>query len=136
MSLSDPELIDCLEEAIANLQWTSESDYPFQVIYWAQHTLAELTIPRLLHLTEHSPDTPVVSLDLKKFFSRSTQPQTWHGPKEQDTVRQYQHLVETLRHHLSELAVYQVGEMEVDIYILGQTPSNTVMGLSTKAVAT
>ena len=136
MPVSDAELIDHLQVAIADLRWMSESDYPFQAVYWEHQALETLTLPQLLLLTEHDQETPVAVCDFEVFFNRVTQPQSWHGPEDQERVHRYQHLVETLYRYLTNLVVYQVGEIELDIYIVGQTFNNTVAGISTRAIAT
>lgn len=46
----------------------SESDYPFQVVYWPQQTLASLTPAQLLHRIARPPETSVVTRDVDQFF--------------------------------------------------------------------
>ena len=136
MDTSDLELVNCLEAAIAHLLWMSESDFPFEVVFWANQPLETLTVPQLLALTGHAPDTPVTQMGCERFFRWVTQPQDWHSPEEQATVRRYQALVATLQTELSDLRVYQIGTLTLDIFILGQTPANHVAGITTKAIGT
>ena len=50
--------------------------------------------------------------------------------------KRYQALVNLLKTHLTDIKVYRVGEVEVNCYILGQTESGNIAGLSTISVET
>ena len=89
-----------------------------------------------MKLTDHSEDTIVKPVDFDSFFEVVTQPQDWYGDEEIETMKQYQQLVATLKQTLTHLKVYQVGAIELDIYIVGQTPNKNLAGLSTKAIET
>lgn len=130
------ELTSLLKTATNDLQWMSESEYPFDVICWQEQTKPDLTNARLLELTHHSADAPVDTIDVDAFFETATQEQDWHGEEEQAIVKRYQALVAVLKQHLTDLRVYRVGERTIDIYIVGRTPDNGVAGLATKAVET
>jgi hypothetical protein len=133
--MNDPELINTLEAAIAGLQWMSESDYPFTVVYW-QDELPSLTPERLLQLTNHPPDTLVETEAVDAFFAIATQAQDWHDAEATAIVKRYQTLVETLKQSLDALTVYRLGQVNLDLYIIGKTATGAVAGLATQAVET
>ncbi|MEL7246133.1 MAG: nuclease A inhibitor family protein, partial [Cyanobacteria bacterium J06573_2] len=56
--------------------------------------------------------------------------------EERETAKKYQALVETLKQNLDNIQVYKIGEVEIDVYIVGQLKSGDWVGLSTKAVET
>jgi hypothetical protein len=123
--MSDQEIITQFQNAIANLYWISESDYPWEIALWK-------------NLDELSPDleTPIKTIELERFFSHAIQPQSWHNDQEKEEVRRYQELVQLIKEYLSNITVYRVGETEVDIYIIGQTQSGNYLVLATKSVET
>lgn len=125
-----------LEAAIAGLQWMSESDYPFEVCEWSEQNADDLRPEQLSALTHHPANTPIETQDFDNFFEVATQAQDWHGPEERATVQRYQALVKILKQYLSNLKVYRLGRINVDIYILGKTAEGTVAGVATKAVET
>ena len=51
-------------------------------------------------------------------------------------MKKYQQLVATLKQHLTHLKVYRLGEIQLDIYIVGQAPNSHLAGVTTKAVET
>lgn len=125
-----------LSEATEGLLFTSESDYPFDIIVWRGQALgAPLSPESLIQITEHTEDTPVELMDLDTFFKGATQEQDWHDESEKESVARFQELAEILHTDLDNVQVYKVGEFEMDVFILG-TVASDVVGLSTKIVET
>jgi len=75
-------------------------------------------------------------LAVDEFFARATQEEDWHDQEERETVKRFQNLVSILKQNLSQLQVYRVGNINIDAYIVGVTPSGDWTGLSTKLVET
>jgi hypothetical protein len=123
-----------LKQASEGLLFLSETDAPFEVIHWPAQ--GELTPPKLLQLTEHSPDDSVELVSVNDFFAMATQAEDWHDEEEREIVQRFQNLVSVLKQNLSQLQVYRVGSTDIDAYILGVTPSGNWMGLSTQLVET
>lgn len=111
----------------------SESDYPFEAFQW--ETL-EPTTETVIQQTNHTPDTPVEVVPLDEFFQNATQEQDWHNDQEKETVAKFKALVETLKTNLSDIQVYRLGTVVLDVYIIGKTSTGDVTGLSTKVVET
>ncbi|MEG4997769.1 nuclease A inhibitor family protein [Microcoleus sp. B4-D4] len=125
---------DQLKQASEGLLFLSETDAPFEVIHWPAQ--GELTPPKLLQLTEHPPDAPVELRTVDEFFAIATQEEDWHDAEERETVQRFQNLVSVLKQNLSQLQVYRVGSIEIDVYIVGVTQNGDWAGLSTKLVET
>jgi hypothetical protein len=123
-----------LQQASEGLLFLSETDAPFEVITW--QTPGELTPAKLLQLTNHPPDAPVKVVSVDDFFAIATAEEAWHDEEKEETVKRFQHLVSILKQNLSQLQVYRVGSIEIDVYIMGMTPGGEVAGLSTKLVET
>lgn len=136
MNPANSDLTAALQAACRDLQWISDTEAPFTVVFWQHPSFSDLTESTLLHLTRHPNNTPVECLDVDNFFDYSTRPQAWHSQADAEIAQRYQHLVETLKHWLSNLRVYRVGTIEFDIYVLGQTKSGHIAGLVTQAVET
>jgi hypothetical protein len=134
MTLSTTEILDQLQQASSGLLYMSESDYPFEVFFWV--AVAPMTPETVLKQTGHPQDTPVEVVEFDRFFRSATTPEDWHTAEEQETVAKYRALVETLKANLSNLEVYRLGTIEIDVYIVGQTPTGYSAGLSTKVVET
>lgn len=136
MSSSKSDLINTLKRTSSGLLCMSESDYPFEIFLWTSLGEDNLTTEKLLQQTNHPQDTPVEVKDCDSFFKRATQEQDWHGLEEQETVKKYQNLVKILKENLADIKVYRIGEINIDVYIIGKTQSGDLVGLSTKVVET
>ncbi|RCJ36904.1 nuclease [Nostoc minutum NIES-26] len=130
------EITKKLKQASDGLLFMSESDYPFEVFFWSAQAKETLTDQKLLQLTGHSQDVLVETVDLDYLFRNSAQEKDWHDRQQKETVKKFQSLVETLKANLSDIQVYRVGTINIDVYIVGKTPSGDLAGLSTKVVET
>ncbi|KAM3101255.1 nuclease A inhibitor family protein [Phormidesmis sp. 146-12] len=129
------EVLNRLKESSQGLLWISESEAPFEVVVWENEAQEELNDRTLLRHLDRS-DTSVETQDFDAFFATATQIQDWQNEEEQAIVHQYQQLVIALKQHLRDLKVYQLGEVNCDIYILGKTEAGHIAGLTTQAVET
>jgi len=158
MQDAQQSLVDALQAQVAGLSWMSESDYPFRVVVACPETSATEPIvfsiekiPALKPIAglTASTDVSIVfvthledflklceSVDVDTFFQRATQVQDWFGEAEWAIAQRYQQLVRWLKENLTDLQVYRCGDIEVDIYILGQAADGRRLGLQTRAIET
>lgn len=132
--------IDSLERVVEGLTWMSESDYPFKVSQIDVGLLPDrpnLLAPKeLLQLMGNDADAFVEEIGIKNFFASAIQSQDWHGEADRQRVQRFQTLLQWIEQHLSDVKVYRVGTIEIDVYIIGKTESGTWISLSTKAIET
>ena len=128
-------VINDLKKATKGLLYPSETDEPFQTFLWKDggDTLAT---EEFLRLSGHKQGSNVEPVQLEEFFADLTTDQDWYGETEKATARKYRQLLQTLKKHLSDLRVFRVGKVDLEIYIVGKTPSGDWAGIKTKAVET
>ena len=131
-SSSERKLIQELETATKDLLWFSESEYPFKVIYWRN---PHFYIEDLLQRNNYPPQTKVAVKDSQSFFAKAIKEEDWYNETEIAETKRYQNLVNLITQNLKNIRVYLLGEVEIDVYILGETES-AIAGLTTKIVAT
>jgi Nuclease A inhibitor-like protein len=136
MNPQSTDLLSQLDAAIADLLWLSEIDAPFEVKHWSYPADAPLTTETLLQLTNQPPTAPIKMLAVDDFFAGATEEQDWFGEEEKAIAARYRELVVLLKQHLSQLTVYQVGEVTLDIYVVGCTSEGELVGLATQASET
>jgi hypothetical protein len=124
-----------LQSAIAGLTYMSESDEPFELCEWPE-TPDPLDHAKLLEMISRPPDTKVEEISFEDFFDSLTTDEDWYREEDSETVKKYRHLKAVLLRNLFHLRVFRVGEVEVDIYIVGQTPDGAWAGIKTKSVET
>lgn len=126
-------IIEILKQASADLLMPSESEYPFEVFRMSGQN--ELTDPQLLELTGHPADSPVETVALDYLFRNVAQEKEWHDEVQKANVSRFLFLVSTLEKNLTDIKVYRVGTIDIDVYIVGKNEGELV-GLSTKVVET
>jgi Nuclease A inhibitor-like protein len=127
-------LIQQIATAVTDLNWSSETDAPFEVMAWPLST-ATPSASQVLEQAHLAPEAVVETLDLDTFFE-PTQPQDWHSPEEQAIAKQFQTLQSLLHQTLEDIQVFRCGEIEIDIYIVGRCRKSDWIVLHTSAVET
>jgi hypothetical protein len=129
-----PPIVAQLDEASAGLLFMSESDYPFEVLYWS-HPGGSPTAAAVAALTGHGGEA-VEEQTLDRFFQGATTPQDGQTADELETVRRYQDLVRLLRKKLAFIRVFRFGRIQIHSYVVGVTTSGAWAGLSTIQIET
>jgi hypothetical protein len=131
--VTTPEIIDRLKQVTVDLLWSSESDYPFEIVTWARDV--EM-IPAVLFSDLLDPNSVVESISLTDFFAPVLTIEDWYEAEELAQVDRYTDLLDSIESNLSEVKVFRMGEVEIAIYIVGKTPDGDIVGLKTHAVET
>ena len=125
-----------ITEELANLTqdllWMSEADYPWEVV---SYDCSNITPEQLLEQSNLPSDTPVETVTIERFFAPALREQSWHNEEERETRNRFQQLFNFLNEQLNDLIVYRLGEVEIDVYVLGTVDDKTV-GLKTTLVET
>jgi hypothetical protein len=131
---TDGQLLEELEQAIAGLLFMSESDYPFSIIFWKGNV--EVTEAYLREQAGSGADAPVSVKSVDEFFHAAVSEPDWKGEAELALAKKYQSLVSLLKEHLSDLRVYRVGEIDIQVYVIGLSPGGNWLGISTRVIET
>ncbi|MGD1699307.1 nuclease A inhibitor family protein [Dapis sp. BLCC M229] len=136
MTLTNLEIFELLHETAKGLLWMSESDYPLEALTWQFGQKILLDNEVVLKITKHSLDTPIKVIEFDSFFQGVVTHKDWHNSEEADTVKRYQEIVRLMKQYLSDLKVYKVGKIEIDVYIVGKTNTGDYAGLATISIET
>ena len=131
---SDEEVLAELERATVGLLFMSESDYPFETIFWKE--LPEISPQFLRELTGHSENAPVEIVSLNDFFRLAVSEESWRSEESRRAAVRYRNLVQILKDELDETKVYRVGEVNIPVYIVGRNSTGNWLGVSTRVVET
>jgi hypothetical protein len=118
------------------LLFQSESDYPLTPLYVDAGGRKILSSHDVVSLVNSQGKGPAKIITLEEFFANATTERDWQGPREKETVKKFQSLVQTLKSLLSDIKVFRIGDTEAQVYILGRTASGDFAGVSTKVVET
>ena len=127
------EIIDLLKQATIDLLWSSESDYPFEIVTWDQDV--EIT-PTALFSNSDDANLVIESISLTDFFEPVLTVENWYEAAELAQVNRYTDLLHLIDANLADVQVFRVGEIEIAIYIVGKTSDGDIVGLKTYVVET
>lgn len=123
-----------LMAAADGLLMPSESDYPFEPFCWKG--VGELTPEALLVALGLPPDTPVEQRTLERQFAPLVR--AWDGmdAAERAQRERFAALQAAFEAQLADIAVYRVGEVEIQVVIVGVDREGKRVGLRTTVVQT
>ena len=124
-----------IQTAIDGLLYTSEADSSFEIVHWAKRDSIRSSAD-LLKLIGQSSGLPIENVGLAEFFHDLILNQEWHDAEGKKTVERYRNLLAILKEQLTDLKVFKVGDVEIDIYIVGRMPAGDWAGVMTTAVET
>ena|SRR5438270_8935754 len=131
---SDEEVLAELERATVGLLFISESDYPFEIVYWKE--LQEVSPQLLRSLTGHPESAPVEIVSLDDFFRVAVSEESWRSEESRRDAKKYRNLVRMLKDDLDEVKVYRIGGINISVYIIGRNRTGNWLGVSTRVVET
>lgn len=133
-NINNRKLLAELSQACDGLMWMSESDYPWQIVDWQNENKIDRQTLRQHY--QYHPQTRVLTTTVDSLFQNAIVEQPWHDETERAEVERYQNLFNWLKNNLQDLQVFLIGEVEIDVYVLGRTNQNKILGLSTKMIQT
>ena len=121
-----------LEELTDGLLFMSESDEELEYVELNKER-SQLWPPKtadlFLKLIDKQPETPVEEVAIEQFFEELI-------PGNEDREDQVRALHEAFTTELVNVRCYRVGEIEIEIYLIGQDASGRALGLQTLSVET
>jgi purine-nucleoside phosphorylase len=125
-----------LEAAAEGLLYPSESDYPFTYFTWGEAQTDNLSEDQVRELAGQPEDAAVETISLEKLFKPLTEIKDWYEAEDKENVKRFEELQETIQRVLHTVQVFRVGEIEIDVYIVGKDPQGNWAGLKTISVET
>jgi len=123
-----------LKSITEDLTFTSESDYPFEVIAWQKITkrLDLESFPK--YLTIENPD--IEALKVEKLLRNQTKTRRSYSDERIEKARRFKQIIAFFQSQVSYPIALKVGKVEREVYILGIAANNFIIGLKTISVET
>ena len=126
---------ELLKKASTGLIMISESDYPLKGFTWKDQAATALNKTKLLKIIAKPANTLVEETTVDRVFQAATSEYPGQNAEEKATMKKFRNLVSVIKTNLKNVKVYRVGEISIDVYIVG-TVGNDLVGLSTTLVET
>ena len=117
-----------------DLYYISETDAEFSV--FVGEKTDSVSKKEILRQIKNSPDAKVEEKDFNEFFARLTKIQDWFEKEEIEDARRFGELEKLLRENLTDKKVFKIGEVQLEIYVVGLDEKSNLSGLKTEAVET
>lgn len=145
------EAMDALEQAVAGVLYSSESDYPWTVVGFADAApVSEANVKDVIAAVyvPHEGQAPLADRvievrTLAQLIDPLTTPQDWWDDSNKMVAAQYTEIRAVLEAKLVDIQVFRIGELSgnvlqgaVDIYVLGSTADGDVVGMWTVSIET
>ena len=123
-----------IKETSEGLFYMSETDA--EILPFVGEKVSEITFGQILNQDKYGTDIKIEERDFEEFFKRLTEEQYWFEEEEREDARRFRQLKKLLEDNLRDLKVLRIGEIEIDIYVIGLNKEGRLMGIKTQAVET
>lgn len=132
--IAETSFIEELEHSVKDLWYISETDSEVKVFTGkkADSVTKEIFVAQ----NNFSAETNIEERDFADFFKNLTTIQDWYGDEEKETAAKFSTVEKLLEENLKDLKVFKVGQIELDIYVVGLNSQSVLTGITTKAVET
>jgi hypothetical protein len=120
-----------LENAARGLLMMSESDYPFDYFSTTAKVIDESLV---LGLAGKLQGATIENISIDQLLRNLTD--TAWGSVSPADAQKFSNLSAVLKQELAGITVYRVGDVQIDVFILGTTADGTVAGMRTKLIET
>ena len=128
------DLAQQIKNVAAGLWYISETDA--EILAFTGNKADSVTKENLLNQIGKPSETSVEERDFIEFFTRLTQIRDWFGDEEKATAEKFAALKNLLENNLKDLKVFKVGQIQLDVYVIGLDIVGNLSGIQTKAVET
>jgi hypothetical protein len=125
-----------LERAAAGLLVRSETDAPLKGIVGGPVPREGVTAGFVLRRFGFEPGTRVRTRRFESFLSSHMARRPWHSFEEARRARRFRQLLALVRRSLRDIRVFEVGDAEKHVFVLGVTNGGECVGLRTFVVET
>ena len=133
----ETEFVSKVTPFLENLYYPSESDEPIEWIQFKVNVASPLTVSDLEFFMGLPPETSVQEIEPENFWQPVTTIEDWYGEEEKQQVAQFESLKALLETHIqAPMQAFKVGQIEIDVYLVGPMSEKEWGGLKTKVVET
>lgn len=123
-----------VKQLVKDLYYISETDAEFSVFIGEK--AESVSKKEILRQTKNPLEARVEERDFTEFFERLTKIQDWFEKEEIENAEKFGELEKLLRENLIDKKVFKIGEIQLDIYIVGLDAEDNLSGVKTEAVET
>jgi hypothetical protein len=132
---TDTALLKTISLAMDGLLFPSEIDIPFEITVWDKTEGTEISAESIKKLAGNKSDY-IEKTKLDSLFSTVTMEQDWHSKEDIENVKRFRAFASVIKENLSEVVVFRMGRINIDVFIAGRSRSGNIVCISTKQLQT
>jgi len=121
---------------VKNLYYPSESDEPIEWFKFNANVKDGLTVSDLEFFLGYPPSTKAEEISTDLFWEPLLAVEEWYGDEERAQVETFKSVKQLLETNLNHLKAFRVGQIEIDLYLVGKLNEKEWGGLKTLLVET
>jgi len=121
---------------LKDLWYPSESDEPIEWISFQTSIAPPLTTTDLVHCQGFVPELVVEEKEVENFWEPVITLEDWFGEDEKLQVGKFLELKQLMEDNLKDIQLFRVGQVEIELYLIGQFNTCEWVGLKTKVIET
>ncbi|MES2520888.1 MAG: nuclease A inhibitor family protein [Bacteroidota bacterium] len=125
-----------IQALTADLLYPSESDEKIEYFEMELSTTEKLSIANFRMFNGILPELTIQEIDVESFFKPLIKVEDWFGEDEKKWAADSLKLKELLQEKTTEIQVFKVGEIAIDVYLFGKAEDCKWVGLKTKVIET
>ncbi|NBB28872.1 nuclease A inhibitor family protein [Cellulophaga sp. BC115SP] len=121
---------------VADLYYPSESDEKiefFDAPFAIEGTPDVASLKMFLGIP---PEVTTSEWDIETFFKPLLKKEDWFGEEELEWLKSAEDLHALLIANLTDIKIYRIGNIEIDVYLLGKPTEGNCVGVKTKVIET
>ncbi|GAB3275589.1 nuclease A inhibitor family protein [Larkinella harenae] len=125
-----------LSELVNDLLYPSESDEPVEYVEYPIDFEPPLTTEHVRDLLLITPEIYIEELSEADFWYPAITDQDWYVEEEKERTRRFTELQKRIEQLLNNRQVFRVGDVEMDLCLLGRKEDGHWAGLKTRVIDT
>lgn len=121
---------------IKDLLYPSESDEPIEWFSFNANVKEDLSPADVEFYLGYPPSAKSEEIPVENFWGPLLTVEEWYGDDERAQVERFQSAKRLLETNLKKTRAFRVGQIEIDLYLIGQLNEKEWGGLKTKLVET
>lgn len=123
-----------LKTACRSLRYISEIDSPVEPFFGSAAVTDMQAV--LLGRSASLKRSAIRELPFTTFFDRLTKKKDWHTKDDEKRLNGFRKLRSLLEKHLRDLRVFKIGDVRIEIYVVGSLEDDRLAGVKMNAVET
>ncbi len=123
-----------ISRAAEGLIYISETDSEIAPFVWGR--AESVSIESVTAMAESTGERRFEEVSAADFFARLTGIRDWYGDRDKERAAKFGDLYASLTSDLTDLKVFRIGTIQIDIYVVGMDADGRLAGVSMRAVET